>query len=260
MPLAAAPRCGHPSPRRALASLLLLAGATSAAMYPPLASSAYSGTSGASDLCSHRLQSLYDFGPSAGDAAMDRGDDNVLSVPLPITFFGGNYTQVYISTNGMVSAGGYPPRPNAPTLSAYVALPFPTSDNYPIIAPFWADVDTSGIAPSLPSGYPEGSRVYYRVGVTRSGDVSRLTRDVAQAFPGELTFAPVSAIVVTWFAVGRYVVQAASVRNDLLNTFQVVIASDALGRSFATICLDNLVWDRGEAFSVSGSYANGTLW
>jgi Ca2+-binding RTX toxin-like protein len=70
-----------------------------------------------------------------------------------LNFLGTSYTSLYINTNGNISFGSAFP--------TYTPNPFPIST--PVIAPFFADVDTSGAANSpTPGGNSAGSnRVWY---------------------------------------------------------------------------------------------------
>lgn len=149
----------------------------------------------------------------------------------------------------------------------------------------WVDVDTRGSVATV-AGYPTTNRIWYRSPATPlTADVQRMTADVAASFrelcqEGRVTcivavqhldtaaasspaFVPTFVSVFTWFAVGRYNSGA-----DLLNTFQVVLASgarwvpptsqarytrrlcrdptsDASGVSYVTFCFDNLLYDSG---------------
>ncbi|TAK08866.1 MAG: hypothetical protein EPO39_03635, partial [Candidatus Manganitrophaceae bacterium] len=63
------------------------------------------------------------------------GDDSALGVPLPFSFpfYGQSYSQLYVSTNGLITFGG----PN----SAYIPQPIPSvSQPNAFIAPFWRDL------------------------------------------------------------------------------------------------------------------------
>ncbi len=74
----------------------------------------------------------------------------------------------------------------------YTPLEFPLSTNIPVMAPFWADIDTRGIG-----------KIYYRMSnITR--DVQMVNDIVANAFPAESDFTPDDVIIVTWQAVGYY--------------------------------------------------------
>jgi pimeloyl-ACP methyl ester carboxylesterase len=107
-------------------------------------------------------------------------DDSTGAVDLgfPVNFFGTTYSSVYINNDGTISFDSFPEQWD----------PFSMGDvENPIIAPFWADVDTRG---------PGSGIVKYGVG----------TVDGKKAFG------------VTWSNVGYYFFRA-----DKLNTFQVIL-------------------------------------
>ncbi len=71
---------------------------------------------------------------------------------------------------------------------------------------------------------------YFRVNAPPlASDAVRIKADVAATFPYEPAFEPVVALVVTWFAVQP------SGNSSTLNTYQAALATDAAGRSFATL-------------------------
>lgn len=121
--------------------------------------------------------------PGFDQTQVPRGDDNSsgpVTLPFTANFFGGNYTQIYVNNNGNVTFG----RP----LSDYT--PTGLDADYrgaPIIAPFFADIDTTNAAS----------------GVTAYGTG---------------TYAGRTAFGATWPAVGYFASKA-----DKLNTFQVVL-------------------------------------
>ena len=75
-------------------------------------------------------------------------------------------------------------------LNVYMGLPFPL--NYPIIAPYWADVDTLGT----------GS-VYYRE-TSNTSIISTVASHVSNAFPSQSPFNATSVVIATWDRVGYY--------------------------------------------------------
>ncbi|RLD53905.1 MAG: hypothetical protein DRJ05_15650, partial [Bacteroidetes bacterium] len=110
--------------------------------------------------------------------ALDHNDDgSTASISLPFTFefYSDDQTSFYINNNGNVSFGG--------AVSAYSSTGFPVN-NYPMLAPFWGDVDTRPSASGL---------VYYKIETHR--------------------------ITVVWDGVGYYGNQI-----DKLNTFEVIFS------------------------------------
>lgn len=170
----------------------------------------------------------------------------------------------------------------------------------------WVDVDTTGTVAAI-TGYPTTNRAWYRVPAAPSAiDVARMASDVSNTYrkstfvrdahfenraqliwdpiahrPSTASERPFNATMLgifTWFAVGRY-----QKKNDLLNTFQAVIASNACmfercellpssmhcmfgscaadNRSFVTFCYDNIVYDAGTASvgtHVNAGFNSGT--
>ena len=72
----------------------------------------------------------------------------------------------------------------------YTFYPFPLI--YPIIAPYWADVDTRGT----------GS-VYYRE-TSNASIISTVASHVSNAFPSQSPFYATSVVITTWDSVGYY--------------------------------------------------------
>ena len=102
------------------------------------------------------------------------------------------YHYIQVNNNGVISF-------NAP-VSAYTPLPFPL-DNGPLIAPFWADVDTT-----LPDGYVPGTprgHVWYRV-TSELSSVLSVREYVQQYFESDTDFIPNEILIATWDHVGYY--------------------------------------------------------
>ncbi|HTJ54451.1 MAG TPA: nidogen-like domain-containing protein [Nitrosospira sp.] len=78
-------------------------------------------------------------GPTGyGDLSQLPNDDessSQLNLPFTVNFFGHNYSTFWANNNGNITFGGPVP--------TYTPDPFPVSGQ-PMIAPFWADVDTRG--------------------------------------------------------------------------------------------------------------------
>lgn len=100
--------------------------------------------------------------------------------PGGISLFGTTYTQLWVNTNGNVSFTS--------ALPTYTPDAFPGAPQ-PMIAPWWADVDTRGVVDAEPVGQ---NRVYWSL---RAGE-----------------------LIVTWYLVGYF-----SRHVDLRNSFQLVL-------------------------------------
>ncbi|NXI32223.1 NID2 protein, partial [Sterrhoptilus dennistouni] len=112
-----------------------------------------------------------------------------------------------VGTNGVISTQDFPRE------TQYVDDDFPT--DFPVIAPFLADLDTSG----------DRGNIYYRQDDSR--DVLDQAVGYIQAgFPRSVgTFVPTNAFVVTWEDVGAYQeLSQDPVPSTKFNTFQAVIA------------------------------------
>jgi len=89
-----------------------------------------------------------------------------------------------VSTNGAISFT----RP----ISTYNSNQFPLRDNKEIIAPFWADVDTTGIG-----------GISYRETTDREL-LSRADEDIKIAFPKSAGFSSTYLFIATWNRVGYF--------------------------------------------------------
>lgn len=65
----------------------------------------------------------------------DDGSTPVITLPFTFCFYGTSESSFYINNNGNVSFGG--------PYSSFTSTGFPIAD-FPMLAPFWADVDTRG--------------------------------------------------------------------------------------------------------------------
>lgn len=146
-----------------------------------------------------------------GDPCQRNDDDVTLAVNLQFNFdlFGQTFNQVFINNNGNVSFGA--------SFSTFTSTGFPVN-GFPMVAPFWADVDTR----ALTSGV-----VYYK---------SELHR-----------------LIVIWDHVGYYNTHA-----DKLNTFELIISDgldpdSGLGNNVC-FCYDDMQWTTGDASGGTGGF------
>ncbi|TKS66271.1 Nidogen-2 [Collichthys lucidus] len=93
-------------------------------------------------------------------------------------------SSVQVATNGIISAQ------DLPMEKQYVDDGFPT--DFPVVAPFLADIDTSG----------GRGQIYYRVTETPSV-LNRVAQEVHRGFP-DAKFTPTYAVVATWEHVAPY--------------------------------------------------------
>lgn len=137
-----------------------------------------------------------------GQLAMAKNDDNssnLLDLGFDANFFGTTYNNFYINNNGNITF-------NAP-VSSFTPTAFPISSQ-PMIAPFWADVDTR---------CTNCGNVYF-------GAVNDQTT------------------IVTWNDVGFFPSDA-----SLTNNFQLVLRDQGAGNFDIEFRYDNLNWTTGGA-------------
>jgi len=150
--------------------------------------------------------------PETGGVGFSGPFDITPAFPAPgFRFFGRYYTSFYVNIDGHVTFG-------AP-LGTFTPVPFPASTN-PMIAPFWADVDTRG------GWTPTRNGVYWALR------------------PG--------LIVVTWHNVGYF-----SLHDDRQNSFQIVIrdASTCVpGDSSIEFRYARCEWTTGDSSGGSGGF------
>lgn len=147
-----------------------------------------------------------------GDLAMlpnDDGSSSRLDLPFNVNFFGNTFSSFFINNNGNITFNS--------SLSGYTPNPFPVAAR-PMIAPFWADVDTRG------SSQTSSNNVW----VTSPNN---------------------NTVVVTWDMVGYY-----SQQRGLLNDFQLVLrnrADTGVGNFDADFRYNQLQWTTGQVSNVA---------
>ncbi len=148
------------------------------------------------------------------DPCQRNDDDSSLSIPLQFNFdfYGSTFTDVFINNNGNVSFG-------AP-FSTFTSTGFPVN-GFPMLAPFWADVDTRD-AVNDRSGV-----VYFK------SEPNRFT--------------------VIWEHVGYFAAQF-----DKLNTFELIMTDGTdplvgIGNNVG-FCYDDMQWTTGSASGGSGGF------
>ncbi len=143
-------------------------------------------------------------------APNDDGSTGLVDIGFTINFFGSDYSQLYVNNNGNVTF--------TEPLVAFTPDPI-VGTGLPIIAPFWADVDTRA-AGSAPVTY------------------------------GQTTFEGHPAFCVEWSGVGYY-----AGHDDLLNDFDLLLVdrSDVAAGDFDMIFTYRQVeWETGDASSGVG--------
>ncbi len=150
-----------------------------------------------------------------GELSQGRNDDsssNQLNLPFAVNFFGKTFDKFYVNNNGNISFGS--------PLSAYTPIKFPAS-TLPVIAPYWADVDTRGAT---------NGAVY--VGAANA-----------------------NAVTVTWNNVGYY-----NQQTNKLNDFQMTLVNRAdtgAGNFDIEFRYNRLEWTTGSHPTSGGSNGLG---
>ncbi|XP_046389156.1 nidogen-like isoform X2 [Ischnura elegans] len=181
-----------------------------------------------------RLDELWPHGSDA-DQYLPPDQDEVSSfeIPLkvPVTFYDDSYSSIYVNSNGLLSF-----RTEIPS---FFNIQFPL--DYPVIAPFYSDVDTRG-----------AGTIFYRE-TQDEALLSRATGLVREYFSSASSFEAKSVFIATWKGVGYYNKGA-----DKVNTFQVVLMSDGES-SFAALLYpeDGVQWVQGTGKSTSLPDARG---
>ncbi|XP_043553578.1 uncharacterized protein nid2a isoform X3 [Chiloscyllium plagiosum] len=155
-------------------------------------------------------EELFPFGPHTQDLTLQQGDDEtsqVIQLKRPFVFYDTQFSHLYVGTNGIISTQDFPRE------TQYVDDGFPT--DFPVIAPFLSDIDTSN----------DRGRIYYRQ--DDSSDVlGRAGREIRRGFP-QSSFTPTNAFIATWENVAPYEEVSRSVASSVrFNTFQALLAFD----------------------------------
>jgi len=158
-------------------------------------------------------------GPAGYGTNVLPGNDDGSSAAIDLTpafpggvrFFGGPYTQTWVNNNGNITFNA--------ALFTYTPDPFPVASQ-PMIAPYWADVDTRG------GGAPARNGVYWHLA------------------PG--------LMVVTWHNVGYY-----SIHDDHQMDFQMILTnalSCGSGDFDVEFRYNVCGWETGDASGGSGGF------
>ncbi len=137
--------------------------------------------------------------------------------PNGLNFFGTDYKTLSINTNGNVTFGG-------DGLSAYTPYAMSSESGNPMVAAFFADVDTRGgrVSPS-PGGTSKGTnKVWYDLDPTGNGGLGVLT--------------------ITWDDVGYF-----SYETDKVNAFQLQLIGTGNGNFNIKFNYETINWTTGKA-------------
>ncbi|XP_067632308.1 nidogen [Eurosta solidaginis] len=142
--------------------------------------------------------------PEGSTRYLNDGDSEYVELDLdrPMHFYSEKYDKLFINTNGILTFNIEFPE--------YINQPFPLE--YPSIAPFYANVDTT-LAYNITS-----------ISVFESSEAEQLQKAsdlIRYAFPYKPDFEADKLIVATWKNVGYF-----SAKSDKLNTFQVALIAN----------------------------------
>eukprot|EP00913_Durusdinium_trenchii_P021281 g19994.t1 len=162
----------------------------------------------------HLSLTFRDFLIGFGENVVPRNDDGSVQYDISSIFAGGlnfggqNYTSIYVNTNGSISfANG---------ISQYTPTGI-TAGSTPMIAPFWADVDTRT------DGAPDSSPIYVDL-----DDVNKV-------------------MTITWSQVGYF-----STHADVTNSFQLQLYDRGNGNFDVVFRYQDINWTTGDASGGSG--------
>jgi Ca2+-binding RTX toxin-like protein len=164
-----------------------------------------------------------------GEKKLDPGDDRVFAAvditPIfgekGLNFFGTQFTSLYVNNNGNITFQS--------NFRDYTPTEINAGLNNPIIAAFWADVDTSGSAPntSTPGGNSTGSnRVWYDLDTDKD------------------------IFTVTWDDVGYFG------GTNKLNAFQLQLINTGESNFDIVFRYENVEWTIGDADGGSNGLSN----
>ncbi|XP_033127135.1 protein mesh-like [Anneissia japonica] len=189
------------------------------------------------DACLNRL--FFPYGLNFSDAIVpfiDDGSSGVVDLAIFFPYYDALHESLFVNTNGAISFDV--------VVSQFTPDAFPLSQNWPMIAPFWADVDTNN-----------GGTVYYRE-MTRQVDV-KLAEYVDEIVRNhEITqpnFELIWLFVATWDQVAFF---GYSGQPPMINnTFQALLVTDGIS-SFTIFNYGDIQWTTG-THRGSGGDANG---
>ncbi|XP_077526429.1 nidogen [Haemaphysalis longicornis] len=168
------------------------------------------------------VSELFPYGVNQDQSLPKENDISSAEVQLssPITFYGTEYSTLYVNDNGIVSF--------LTEVPSFFSAQFPLP--YPVIAPLYSDVDTRG-----------AGRVFYRE-TQEPALLRRFDQLIAANFALGAVFRARSIFVATWDGVGHY-----EQKSDKVNSFQVVIGSEE-GQAYALLLYPQggLQWIQGD--------------
>ncbi|XP_072040715.1 sushi domain-containing protein 2-like [Amphiura filiformis] len=174
---------------------------------------------------------LYPYGAEVGDIALPEEDDGGTSIDIDIDFpfFDHNHRSLFINTNGIISF--------LQNVVQYTPEVFPLGNNRRVIAPYWADVDTTEDG---------GGDIWYRQ-INNVTKLQEVTDEIMRVFAVDFAFRPFIAewaLIVTWSNVTYYDAHGNVFNDQPENTFQAVLVTDGV-HSFTIFNYGTLEWTTG---------------
>nr|XP_022317554.1 sushi domain-containing protein 2-like [Crassostrea virginica] len=174
------------------------------------------------------LSDLYPFGKAASDNKTERTDDggsHKILLKNPFKFFGRNKSSLFVNNNGLITFDAQ--------LDKYKPQSFPLTENTPLIAPFWADVDVS-------QSWSKGN-VWYRQ-EHNATLLDQASKEIQNYFISQQKFQANWLFIATWHKVGFY--SALGPGRNKFNTFQTVLVKNEK-RSFVIFNYQQIDWTTG---------------
>lgn len=126
-----------------------------------------------------------------------------LEFKTPFIIDGEKFHSVFVNVDGLVTFDA----PSSSFDSNHVEGPY--------LAPFWGDIDLTGEV-------EDGNTIRYRVSESEQ-DIDWVRIALQESVESSFEWRPTTVVVATWDHVGHFMSQ-----TDLLNTFQVVLATDGI--------------------------------
>ena len=166
------------------------------------------------------------YGVAAGDTEGARIDDTAegpVRLSNPVPFFDQTYTDVYFSSNGVISFNA--------GVSSFTSQQFPLSDKI-MFSPFWADFNTA-----------VGGNWYYRV--LTEADIGT-TNAIVRYELNMPDFEGVTGVVVSYSQINFYGSQNSLYGRDRKNSVQAILVHDN-NWSVAIFNYGDIEWTTGTA-------------
>jgi len=166
---------------------------------------------------------LFPYGAEFGDINLSLSDDSSERIYFPITFAGTYFSNVYVSSNGLLSLDT--------SFTEYSPRVFPFQSP-PIIAPFWLDLNPL-----------EGGQISYRY-LSNFTAIDEVINNYNIYNDCNNTYDSASALLVTWEEV-RLIGS-----TNFTETFQVVLTSDGM-QSYALFLYSNEMFPARAAVGIN---------